>query len=392
VRFASCTRPGLRGRLSVEPRPPRRHTPQHLLRRGPAAAHLDDLHLHLRPVGPDPGARRARALVVQHAARVLARDGAKQHTPGDAAGGHHRRLAALFALYTLLNPRVVAITAGYHGAHGVLAIFARLTGLRVVRLEDAEAQLAAGDVIHLETPLNPHGTARPIAHWAGVAQRTGATLVVDATLAPPPLQDPLALGARIVMHSGTKYFGGHSDLLLGTLSTREEGWLERLAEDRTYIGAVAGNMEAWLGVRSVRTLGLRVERQSASATLLVDWMEKARGEEGAVGKVVERVEHASLQAREEGGEWVREQMSGGWGPLFAITTRTEEQAKTLPSKLECFMHATSLGGVESLIEWRAMSDETCDTRLLRVSVGIESWEDLRDDLIRGFERLVEEGL
>ncbi|MCJ1442041.1 MAG: hypothetical protein MMC23_002533 [Stictis urceolatum] len=304
-------------------------------------------------------------------------------------------LAAIFAIYTLLNPRKVAITGGYHGAHGVLGIFERLTGLRKFKLEDLEAEIGEGDVVHLETPVNPYGEARDLAFYSRLARERGAWLVVDATLAPPPLQDPFVQGADLVMHSGTKYFGGHSDLLMGVLATRNQEWLGRLAGDRLFMGNVAGNMEAWLGVRSLRTLGVRVERQSASTGLLVAWMDRAvRGEgKGAevVQKVVEGVRHVSLQpeAREEGG-WVRKQMSGGWGPLFAFTARSEELAKKVPSKLSLFVHATSLGGVESLIEWRAMSDSTCSPTLLRVSVGLESWENLRDDLIKGFAALAEE--
>lgn len=304
-------------------------------------------------------------------------------------------LAAISALYTLLNPKKVAITGGYHGAHGVLAIFERLTGVTKVSLEDAEKELGKGDVIHLETPVNPSGECRDIARYAKIAKAKGALLIIDSTLGPPPLQDPFAHGADIVMHSGTKYFGGHSDLLLGTLSTRNKEWMAQLAEDRTYLGNVAGNMEAWLGVRSVRTLGIRVERQSANATKLVEWLEAGKRGENVKGgavvkKVVKQVLHASVQSKESGEAWIKEQMSGGWGPLFSFILSDEEAAKRLPSKLKCFMHATSLGGVESLIEWRAMSDTTCDTKLLRVSVGIENWEDLRDDFIQAFEALAAE--
>lgn len=107
-----------------------------------------------------------------------------------------------------------------------------------------------------------------------------------------------------------------------------------------------------------------------------------------VGEAVEKVQHASLQVADM--EWLRDQMPNGYGPVFAITMKSESLARRLPSKLELFHHATSLGGVESLIEWRAMSDKTVDTRLLRISVGLEHWEDLRDDLMRGFKALREE--
>ena len=108
------------------------------------------------------------------------------------------------------------------------------------------------------------------------------------------------------------------------------------------------------------------------------------GEGTIVKGLVEEVLHASLQVGKEGMEWLKEQMPNGFGPVFAIRMKDEQLARRLPSKLRLFHHATSLGGVESLIEWRTMSDTTTDPRLLRVSVGIESWEDLRKDLMRGF--------
>ncbi|KAL8693997.1 MAG: hypothetical protein Q9218_001296 [Villophora microphyllina] len=302
-------------------------------------------------------------------------------------------LAALFGAYTLLNPRKVAITDGYHGAHGILEIFKRLTHLEVIPLSRAD-ELNRGDVIHLETPLNPYGEARNIAEYASSAEKTGAVLLVDSTLAPPPLQDPFAQGAHLVMHSGTKYIGGHSDLLLGVLATRSKDWFKQLALDRMHTGNVPGSMECWLAARSLRTMDVRMTRQSESASALVEWLHGAKNGEGpgkdVVGKIVAEVRHACLQeeAKDQNG-WLKQQMKG-WGPLFAFNLKKEELAKRLPSKLKLFMHATSLGGVESLIEWRAMSDEKADPTMLRVSVGLEQWEDLRDDLLKGFEALVEE--
>ena len=307
-------------------------------------------------------------------------------------------LAALHAFYVFLNPRVVSIGGGYHGSHGVINLHKKLTGAKVMGLDCDEAELGHGDVIHLETPVNPTGEALSIRKYAEKAQRRGAVLIVDSTFAPPGLQEPFSLGADVVMHSGTKYLGGHSDLLWGVLSTRKEKWVEGLREERTYLGNVMGAMEAWLGVRSLRTLQLRVERQSESATRLVQWLhgilsgkEASRqvGEvENAVNRTVESVKHASLQIKDKA--WLQEQMPHGYGPVFAILMKEERLARRLPSKVRLFHHATSLGGVESLIEWRAMSDQTCDQRLCRVSVGAEHWEDLKNDLAHGFISLSKE--
>lgn len=211
-------------------------------------------------------------------------------------------------------------------------------------------------------------------------------------------------------------------MLCGVLAVhpRHADLAARLREERMFLGSVMGSFEGWLGVRSLRTLELRVERQSLSCERLVAWLAAADGgaDRDVVTAVVAEVRHASLQAlaldRELGlsqnggggagatvGEaegtnkarnWLRRQMPRGFGPVFALMMRSERAAKRLPSKLALFHHATSLGGVESLVEWRCMTDSTCDRRLVRVSVGLEAWEDLRDDLRRAFVELAHEGV
>lgn len=181
-------------------------------------------------------------------------------------------------------------------------------------------------------------------------------------------------------------------MLCGVLATKNQGWYEQLFKDRVFLGAVMGSMESWLGVRSLRTLEVRVQRQSGSAAHLVGWLDNALraenpandSEEALVQSVLEGVFHASLQPREE---WLTKQMPNGFGPVFAIVMKEEGFARVLPSKLRFFQHATSLGGVETLIEWRTLTDASVDRRLLRISVGLENWEDLKEDLIRAFGAL-----
>ncbi|MCJ1411535.1 hypothetical protein MMC19_005625 [Ptychographa xylographoides] len=320
-------------------------------------------------------------------------------------------LAALHAAYVFLKPRRVAITAGYHGAHAVLKLHCKLTGVELLPLDCRVEDLHEGDVVHLETPLNPTGEALSIRKYAEKAHARGAYLLVDSTFGPPGLQEPFALGADIVMHSGTKYLGGHSDMLCGVLATKRAEWITGLGAERAVLGSVMGGLEGWLGVRSLRTLEVRVGRQSANAGSIVGWLdgmlkgksiarreaEAVYGNGKTVGKaddeevvraVVDQVQHASLQSEDMG--WLKEQMPNGFGPVFAILMKSERLARRLPSKLALFHHATSLGGVESLIEWRTMSDTTVDTRLMRVSIGVESWEDLKEDLMTGFRELWEE--
>ena len=293
----------------------------------------------------------------------------------------------------MLNPKRISIGEGYHGCHGVIEIFQRLTGLQKLPLDCPAEQLEAGDVVHLETPVNPTGTAFNIEEYAKKAHSRGAYLIVDATFAPPPLQDPFQWGADMVMHSGSKYFGGHSDMLCGVLAVQKKDWHKKLMADRLHLGSVMGNMEAWLGCRSLRTLEVRVERQSQNAMNLANWLIKsintpnppAGSDEAAVKAVLDQVHYTSLQTE----PWVTKQMPNGFGPVFSITMKQEDHARRLPSKLSFFDHATSLGGVESLIEWRTMSDASVDRRLLRVSVGLENWEDLRNDLAGAFRELAQ---
>ncbi|KAF2662010.1 PLP-dependent transferase [Lophiostoma macrostomum CBS 122681] len=314
-------------------------------------------------------------------------------------------LSAFHALLVYVVPKVIAISGGYHGCHGVIGLHKKMHGVKTVDLHDEatwdDAGLGKGDLVHLETPLNPSGEAFPIAEYAEKAHKRGAILSVDATFGPPGLQDPFQWGADVVMHSGTKYIGGHSDMLCGVLATKrgEEGlkMARTLRAERLFLGSVLGSLEGWLGVRSLRTLELRVQRQSSNAQKLVAWIDgcltgdgEAEDEEKElVKKAVKSISHASLQKSDMG--WLKKQMSNGFGPVFSIKTHDPTQARSLPSNLQLFHHATSLGGVESLIEWRRMSDTDVDERLLRVSVGVENWEDLKDDLLQAFKALAAQG-
>ena len=270
--------------------------------------------------------------------------------------------------------------------------------MRILPLDCPAEQLSAGDLIHVETPVNPYGTAVSISELAAKAHPRGAYLMVDSTFAPPPLQDPFSLGADVVMHSCTKYIGGHSDLLGGLLAIRHDydntpnngaEIAHKLRTERLLLGAVMGSLEGWLGLRSIRTLSLRITKASNNATKLVEWLHSLSSSSASP---ISKVHHASLQISSDAtsSSWLPKQMTNGYGPVFALTMRTAKMARHLPSKLALFHHATSLGGVESLIEWRALSDASADERLLRVSVGCEDWEDLKKDLEKALKEV--EGL
>lgn len=334
-------------------------------------------------------------------------------------------LAALHAAYVFLRPRRVAIGQAYFGSHGVVRIHHTTTGAQILPLDCPATDLHAGDVIHLETPINPSGIALDIGAYARKAHSRGAYLLVDATFGPPGLQDPFRHGADLVVHSGTKYLGGHGDLLCGVLACRpddhrrgpkEDGngsdnsngtvkgtgtgtdWIAGLKGQRVHLGNVMGALEAWLAVRSLRTLSLRVRQQSDTAGELVRWLHEALQDNIPIPTtnppipirhIIHQIQHASLQPEaSDPTSWLRAQMPHGYGPVFAIVMRTEDLARRLPSCLTLWRHATSLGGVESLVDWRALHDPLADGRLLRMSVGVEDAGDLRRDLERGFERVL----
>lgn len=303
-------------------------------------------------------------------------------------------IAAFFAVLLHVRPDVVAISGGYHGCHTSLDVYRNLRGHDQVSILDLDDEYPRDKkvLVWVETPLNPTGESRSIAHYSRRAKAVDAVLGIDATFGPPPLQDPFAWGADIVMHSGTKYFAGHSDALVGTVSVRSKAEWNQLWHHRTYTGTNIGSLDAWLLLRSLRTLQVRVTKQSETATKLAQWLAAlARAEPGTdidgPGGVVQQVWHTCLQ--ENRAELLGEGKQMTSGPAtFAILLKNELYATHLPHHLECFIPATSLGGVESLIEQRLVSDPGADPRLVRISVGLEDFEDLKADLIRGFNRVL----
>lgn len=264
-----------------------------------------------------------------------------------------------------------------------IEVYEEARGASIPRI-DLDDDYQEGDIAWVETPLNPTGEALDIQHYAKKIHAVGGKLIVDATFAPPPLQNPLLWGADVVMHSGTKYFGGHSDLLAGVLIVKSDEEWKKLWNNRTYIGNVMGSLESWLLLRSLRTLHLRVIRQSQTATALAEWLNKfaniPEGEtlEGVPSGLVTRVHHSSLQDKTKFNP--ETQLTGGHSPTFAVILSNIVQAKAFPRNLHYWTSATSLGGVESLIEWRRRSDPNADPKLLRLSVGVEDFEDLKNDL------------
>jgi cystathionine gamma-synthase len=250
-------------------------------------------------------------------------------------------------------------------------------------LNDADAlrtaMRPATRVVWAETPTNPLLNIADIAQVAEVAHDGGALLVVDNTFASPYLQQPLTLGADVVVHSTTKYLGGHSDVVGGALITTDAGLGERLAFHQNAMGAVAGPFDSWLVLRGLKTLGVRMDRHQTNAARIAEFL---LGHDG-----VAAVLYPGLPDH-PGHEVAARQMSGFGGMLSFRPAGGEEQALAVCERARLFTLAESLGGVESLIEHpgrmthasAAGSPLEVPADLVRLSVGIEDVEDLLADL------------
>ena len=251
----------------------------------------------------------------------------------------------------------------------------------IVAMDDVKAVRAAMTeqtrLLWVETPSNPLMKIVDIAALAELGHEGGATVLVDGTFATPALQRPIELGADVVLHSTTKYLGGHSDVQGGSLAFAQRSELfERVAHVRTLTGGVASPFNSWLVMRGIRTLAARMRVHSANAAAVASFL--------AGHPKVERVYYPGL-ASHTGHDIAGRQMSGFGGMLSFLVRGNRAEALRVASRTELFTRATSLGGVESLIEHRASSEgqgSTTPETLLRLSVGLEHPEDLVADLTR----------
>jgi cystathionine gamma-synthase len=231
-------------------------------------------------------------------------------------------------------------------------------------------------LVWTETPANPLWTITDIEEAARIAHDAGAVLAVDATVPTPVLMNPIALGADIVMHSGTKYLNGHSDVVAGALVFAAKGaHFERAARVRSMLGAILGPFEAALLLRGLRTLHVRVRHQCASALAIARHFARHPRVEEVLYPGLETHPRHAIAAR---------QMRGGFGGMLSVRVKGGEAAAiSTAAKVKIWKRATSLGGVESLIEHRASIEgpgSPCPPDLLRLSVGLESTDDLIGDL------------
>ncbi len=292
-------------------------------------------------------------------------------------------MAAIAAAFRWLpaGARVVLQQGIYWGTTKWIQDFCNRRGITLTQVDasnpDALTQACAGgvDLVFVETPSNPWLKVVDIKLASDLTKAAGGVLVVDATAATPILCQPLSFGADIVMHSATKALNGHSDVLGGVLSCRQEAevW-EAIRADRADAGAMMGPFEAWLLLRGMRTLALRVERMSGNAQRLAQYLADHPG--------VDQVLYPGLKS-DPGHALANQQMSGGYGGLLSVLVKGDmARALEVAGRLNLFVRATSLGGVESLVEHRYSieSHTGIPQNLLRLSVGIEDIDDLIADV------------
>lgn len=302
-------------------------------------------------------------------------------------------LAAIAAVLHHVKPHRTVASLGYFASRALLSAYRSYAGageapdvlpgadLSTEEGRRATARVLRGaDLVLVETPRNPDAALVDVEALAPLCREAGAVLVVDSTFASPVLCRPLALGATIVMHSATKVLGGHSDLLCGVLVAADPGRAARLAEERTFSGAVPGSLEAWLLLRSLRTLPLRVARHSASALRVAQWLEGSPHVAAVHQPFLESSPQHALARR----------LLSAAPSCFAFETRTARVARKLGRRCRIFADATSLGGAESLLDYRYRWDQTLSPRLLRISVGLEDPDDLCRDLEQALEALATE--
>jgi cystathionine beta-lyase/cystathionine gamma-synthase len=286
----------------------------------------------------------------------------------------------------------------YGGTYRLLHKITPRTGIGVTvadstDLEQFESAITPQTrLVWIESPGNPRMTITDIAACVELAHRHGALLGIDNTFATPVLTRPLELGADIVMHSATKYIGGHSDLLGGALIVRDQALFDELYFVQNATGGVMGPFEAFLASRGLKTLELRVVEQSRTALALAEWL--------AADPRVRSVYYPGL-ADHPGHEIAIRQMRGGFGAMLSCELAGDfATAKRVVESTRLFQLAVSLGAAESLIEQPAsMSHASYDATdrakhgitdtLIRVSVGLEAFEDLRDDLDEALGRTAE---
>ena len=296
-------------------------------------------------------------------------------------------MAAVTTIMHLVHPseRVVSVNDVYGGVYRLFSQVYQPKGYDIEFLAAQEINENLAEhldektrIVWLETPTNPLLNVIDIEAAAKAAHEVGAMVVVDNTFASPYLQRPLELGADIVMHSTTKYLGGHSDLLGGFVATNDPTIAERLYFLQKSLGGIPGPFDSWLVLRGIKTLAVRMERHCENARRIAEYL--------ASHDAVEQVLYPGLESHP--GHKIAKRQMKDFGGMISFLASSEEEAVEIVGRTKVWTLAESLGGVESLIEHpsRMTHASTADApfaaprNLVRLSVGIESVDDLIADL------------
>lgn len=307
-------------------------------------------------------------------------------------------MAAIATLMELFRPgdHIIADADLYGGSIRLFDNISEKNGISFTRIdfgtEDPEAYITENTkAIYFETPTNPMMNVTDIAKMSALAKKHGLLLLVDNTFLSPYFQNPLDLGADVVIHSGTKYLGGHNDTLAGFLVTARQDISEKLRFLIKTSGAGLAPFDSWLILRGIKTLAVRMEKAQQNAFLIAEWLLK----QDAVTKVI----YPGLPTHP--GYEIMKKQSRGFGAMVTFEVKSETFAKSILEKVRLIQFAESLGGVETLITYpvtQTHADVPKDilekngitTRVLRLSVGIEDGADLIGEFEEVFQKTEEE--
>ena len=298
-------------------------------------------------------------------------------------------MAAITAVFELFAPgdRIVASADLYGGTVLLFDSISKKNGLHLDLVDTTDPETVKAAVtpgtkaVYIETPSNPMMNVTDIRLCAEAAHSVGAVLIVDNTFLSPYFQNPISLGADIVIHSGTKYLGGHNDTIAGFVCLKDETYSEKLYKISYTLGATLSPFDSWLMIRGIKTLAIRMERAQENALAIANWL---KGQEK-----VTKVYYVGLP--EHPGYAVNASQSRGSGAMLSFAVSTPELAQQVLAKVKIITFAESLGGPESLITFPATqthADVAEEERnrlgitdcFLRMSVGLEKAEDLIADL------------
>lgn len=305
-------------------------------------------------------------------------------------------MAAVTTLMELFSPgdHIIASDDLYGGSLRLFEHISRKNGITIDYVDTSCLELveqsltASTKAIFVETPTNPMMQVTDIAAVARLIAGKGILLIVDNTFLTPLFMRPLSLGADIVLHSGTKYLGGHNDTLAGFLAVKDSALAERLRFIYKTTGACLSPFDSWLILRGIKTLPVRMERQQETAKTIAEWL--------TAHKKVRAVHYVGLPSHP--GYEVSCRQASGFGAMISFETDTAETARHLLENVRIIQYAESLGGVESLITYPMLQTHAdvpaeireqkgITDRLVRLSVGLESAADLISDLENGLKGL-----